>query len=187
VQTRDHHIVSAALSVFSRYGVSRTTMNDIAAEAGVSRQTLYNTFPGKTEILRAAVRLKMEEGLDAVRARWAETGELGARLDAFFEHGAVTWFDAVHASPELAQLLDGMNAIAFEEMAEGKARWVAFVEQEFRDAGLRPRDPEISIGEIADFLFMAAKSAKDASTTRPELLSRLKVIRQAVIAMTEGD
>jgi AcrR family transcriptional regulator len=119
---RDHHIVMAALSVFSRYGVSKTTMNDIAAEAGVSRQTLYNAFPGKTELLRAAVRLTMQETLDDIRGGLGRTTDLGARIDSYFAAGPIAWFDAVTTSPELAEILDGMHAVASEELAEGKTR-----------------------------------------------------------------
>lgn len=185
MSTRDQQIVAAALAVFSRYGVSRTTMNDIAAEAGVARQTLYNAFPGKPDLLRAAVRVTMQQGLDAIRLAWAATEDLGERIDAFFRHGTVTWFDAVHASPELAELLDGLHDVASRELAEGKARWIEYVEGEFAASGVRPRDPDITLSDIADFLFTAAKGAKDASATRAELLSRLRVIRGAVIAMTE--
>lgn len=184
VQSRDHHIISAALSVFARYGVSKTTMNDIAAEAGVARQTLYNAFPGKSDLLRAAVRMKMEEGLEALREAWSETQDLGARIDAFFAHGVVTWFDAIHASPEFAELLDGMHAVASEEIAEGNARWIAFAEAGMREIGVAPNDPDVTLQEVADFLFTAAKSAKDAAATREELVARLKVLRSAVLSMT---
>jgi AcrR family transcriptional regulator len=81
---RDQHIVSAAVSVFARYGVSKTTMNDIAVEAGVSRQTLYNAFPGKTELLRAAVRMEMARSLEEISVDWAGTTDLGARIDSYF-------------------------------------------------------------------------------------------------------
>lgn len=182
---RDHQIISAALSVFSRYGVSRTTMNDIAAEAGVSRQTLYNAFPGKTELLRAAVRMKMAEALEQIRADWAVTTDLGARIDSYFRAGPVAWFDAVSASPELAELLDGMNAVACEELSEGKARWVDYVEEAFAEAGLVSRDPDITLREIAEFLYTSGKSAKDAAATKADLRARLKVIKRAVIALTE--
>lgn len=182
---RDRQIVSAALAVFARYGVSKTTMNDIAAEARVARQTLYNAFPGKTELLRAAVRMKMEEALAEIRSDWAATTELGARIDSYFAAGPIAWFDAVSASPELAELLDGMHAVASQELAEGKARWVAFFAEAFAEAGLTSRDPDISLREIADFLYTSGKTAKDAAGTRADLLARLKVVRQAVIALTE--
>ncbi len=182
---RDQQIIGAALSVFARYGVSKTTMNDIASEAGVARQTLYNAFPGKTELLRAAVRMKMEEGLDEIRADWSKKTDMDARIDSYFEAGPIAWFEAVSASPELAELLDGMHAVASEELAEGKARWVAYFAEAFEEAGVKSHDPDISLREIADFLYNSAKTAKDAGATKADLLARLKVIKQAVIALTK--
>jgi AcrR family transcriptional regulator len=182
---RDQQIVSAALSVFARYGVSKTTMNDIAAEAGVARQTLYNAFPGKTELLRAAVRLKMEEGLEQIRGEWAGTTDLGARIDSYFAAGPLAWFEAVTTSPELAELLDGMHEVASEELAEGKARWVDFFAEAFAEAGVESREPDITLREIADFLYTSSKTAKDAAASKADLMARLKVIKQAVIALTK--
>jgi AcrR family transcriptional regulator len=37
-----HKIVDAAVRCFERYGPQRTSMSDIAEEAGISRRTLYD-------------------------------------------------------------------------------------------------------------------------------------------------
>ena len=39
-------IVAAAIQCFVRYGARKTSMADIATAAGVSRQTLYDSFDG---------------------------------------------------------------------------------------------------------------------------------------------
>jgi AcrR family transcriptional regulator len=39
----------------ARYGVSKTTLDDVAKEAGCSRATIYRYFPGKSRLLEAAV------------------------------------------------------------------------------------------------------------------------------------
>ena len=44
-------ILEAALEGFTAHGVEATTMDDIAAAAGVSRATLFNYFNGKTALL----------------------------------------------------------------------------------------------------------------------------------------
>ena len=46
-------IVTAALDVFINYGFKKTSMDDIARAAGMSRPALYQTFRNKTEIFRA--------------------------------------------------------------------------------------------------------------------------------------
>jgi AcrR family transcriptional regulator len=48
-------IVDAALVCMARQGLGKTTVDDIAREAGFSRATLYRTFPGGKEAVIAAV------------------------------------------------------------------------------------------------------------------------------------
>jgi len=49
-------IVEAARGLFLERGFLRTTSDDIAAELGISKATLYRAFPAKEEILRRVVR-----------------------------------------------------------------------------------------------------------------------------------
>jgi AcrR family transcriptional regulator len=61
----------------ARWGVTKTTLDDIAREAGCSRATAYRLFPGGKEPLLAAVALS--EGrtfLDGLAARLAAAGNL---------------------------------------------------------------------------------------------------------------
>lgn len=48
--TRDR-ILDSAYACFERYGVRKTTIEDIATEAGISRPTLYKRFANKDEIV----------------------------------------------------------------------------------------------------------------------------------------
>ena len=68
---RKVQILRAAEIVFSRYGVSKTTMNDIAKTAGVARQTLYNEYPNKESVLRATLRFGAEKTMAAMAIRLA--------------------------------------------------------------------------------------------------------------------
>lgn len=47
-------VIDAALECFGRWGIAKTTLEDVAREAGLSRATVYRLFPGgKTAILNA--------------------------------------------------------------------------------------------------------------------------------------
>ncbi len=48
-------IVDGALRCLARQGVAKTTVDDIARESGLSRATLYRTFPGGREAVLGAV------------------------------------------------------------------------------------------------------------------------------------
>ena len=53
-------IRDAALVCIGRFGLAKTTVDDIAREAGCSRATLYRYFDGKPAIVRAAVGAELE-------------------------------------------------------------------------------------------------------------------------------
>ncbi len=49
-------IVEAAYTCVARHGVAKTTIEDVAREAGMSRATVYRTFPGgRDEVINATV------------------------------------------------------------------------------------------------------------------------------------
>jgi AcrR family transcriptional regulator len=60
--------VSATLTCIARFGVGKTTIDDIAREAGCSRATLYRYFGGKSDLIAAAVRSEAERITSAAGA-----------------------------------------------------------------------------------------------------------------------
>ena len=57
-------LLAAAFTTFLRYGFRKTSMDDVAREAEMSRQALYGHFADKETLFRAA----MQSGLDAAMA-----------------------------------------------------------------------------------------------------------------------
>jgi AcrR family transcriptional regulator len=51
----DARIVTASLRCFARWGLAKTTLDDVAREAGCSRATVYRAFPGGKDVLLDAV------------------------------------------------------------------------------------------------------------------------------------
>lgn len=49
------HLIEAALRCVARWGVAKTTLDDVAREARCSRATVYRSFPGGKDSLLAAV------------------------------------------------------------------------------------------------------------------------------------
>ncbi|MCR6483684.1 TetR/AcrR family transcriptional regulator [Amycolatopsis sp. OK19-0408] len=54
-------IVEAATACLDRAGLAKTSLSDVAAEAGVTRQTVYRYFPKLKDILRAVALAGVEE------------------------------------------------------------------------------------------------------------------------------
>jgi len=80
-------IVAAARPLFLERGFLRTTADDIAAELGMSKATLYRAFRSKEDILRAVVRETLGEILAGVE-RLIGDRSLGfiERMVALFAH-----------------------------------------------------------------------------------------------------
>jgi AcrR family transcriptional regulator len=77
-------ILDAVFSCAERYGLSRTTIADVAKEARLSRQTVYRYFPGRHALLAALV-LREEEGIiAAVRQAIEPHRELRPAMEAAF-------------------------------------------------------------------------------------------------------
>ncbi|MDE0802016.1 MAG: TetR/AcrR family transcriptional regulator [Acidimicrobiales bacterium] len=51
----DDRVREATLSCIARFGLTKTTLDDIARESGVSRATIYRTFPGGRDVLLESV------------------------------------------------------------------------------------------------------------------------------------
>jgi AcrR family transcriptional regulator len=78
--------VDAARQVFLRHGYADTSIEMIAAEAGVSKQTIYNHFGGKEQLFRGAIQAVQETAVAAAVAefagQFAETGDIDRDLRA---------------------------------------------------------------------------------------------------------
>ena len=61
---RERQILDAALTVFAATGYSGTTMDAVAAEAGVTKPTLYSYFPSKESLFQAMMLGKRDLMLD---------------------------------------------------------------------------------------------------------------------------
>jgi AcrR family transcriptional regulator len=55
VGTVEARAAAALLACVARFGLSKTTLDDVAREAGCSRATLYRYFDGKAELVRFTV------------------------------------------------------------------------------------------------------------------------------------
>jgi AcrR family transcriptional regulator len=62
-------VLDAALTCIGRVGLAKTTLDDVAREAGCARATVYRYFPGKQQLMRALVEREVaafrQELLDA--------------------------------------------------------------------------------------------------------------------------
>lgn len=186
MEVRNAKIAEAAVAVVTRYGLRKTTMGDLAQAAGVSRQTLYNAYGDKDEVIRDAIRFVTCKEIGQVKAAWAEVADLAGKLDIFITHGPLTWYDWIASTPDAADLVDGLYRTGQAEMAEGSERWVLALTSLFTPhaASLDKvgQTPEM----VGRFVYQTAHSAKSGATSRDDLIMRLATLRASVLALV-GD
>src|SRR4030095_7103104 len=96
-------ILAAALTRFARYGFRRTSMADIAAEAGLSRAALYLQFPNKEAIFRGLSEHLHDEALARASAVLAGDGPLADRLRAAIEAKKQRFVEVAYGSAAAAE------------------------------------------------------------------------------------
>lgn len=93
-------VIDAAVRLVAGRGFSATSVDDIAAEAGVAKGSVYYNFTSKSDILEAA----LDEGTARLRTALSEARDSapdGARVDAMVR----ALLDAVRSYPDLAKLV----------------------------------------------------------------------------------
>lgn len=83
---RERRILDAALTVFSQKGFVSASMDDIAAEAGLSKPTLYQYFPSKDELFTAMMTEERDHMLESFE--YPTASGMVAELYAFSWHYA---------------------------------------------------------------------------------------------------
>jgi AcrR family transcriptional regulator len=70
-------VLAATVACLGRWGLAKTTLDDIAREAGLSRATVYRLFPGgKDIVVRAAIAAEVTRFEHGLRARLAGLDDL---------------------------------------------------------------------------------------------------------------
>lgn len=145
---RERKILEAATRVFLRYGVKRASMSDIATEAGVARQTLYNTYANKDDVLRGSIRMFGIDAMATVNSELSVQDEIGDKLALVLREMVMKPFTFLHSSPNAEDLINGYNDAGRDEM---EATYAAF--QEKLTEILRPSNAVIAThGLSADLL-----------------------------------
>ena len=128
-------ILSAALDVFSAYGYRGTTVDQIAAKAGLSKPNLLYYFRRKEDIYIAVMEQTLDEwlgplrGLDVKGDPMVElTRYISEKIDSSFAHPQASRLYAneiLHGAPHLQKFLKGPLRALVEEKSTVIRQWMA--------------------------------------------------------------
>ncbi|WP_037855708.1 TetR/AcrR family transcriptional regulator [Streptomyces sp. NRRL S-340] len=108
-------IYDAALALVAEVGYPRTTVEGIAARAGVGKQTIYRWWPSKADVLLEAFLDLSEQGarvsgekLGETRGGIPDTGDLAADLKAVLRATVDGLLDPKFEAPSRALAAEGL-------------------------------------------------------------------------------
>jgi AcrR family transcriptional regulator len=192
-QTRPQdRILDAAMRVFRRHGFRRSSIEQAAEEAGLTRQALYHHFDSKEALFRAVIERLYEEALaaEAAAAKQAEeadheladvlVAEIGARLGALFA--------SLEGSPHIEELFS-------EHLAQGRDLYQSYATRFADEVAatitrvMRKRKlvlaSGVSVRELARCVEMAihgTKSAYPSMMPADAFLRQLEIMLRMLVA-----
>jgi AcrR family transcriptional regulator len=160
-------ILDAAFHAFATYGYRRTSMDDIAKGAGMSRSALYLHFRNKEDIFRSLAVRYFDEALRDMAAALNRPGQgLEAALLAAFVAKDGKFMEAVLTTPHGEELMDAGFAVTGDLAAAGEARMVEVLGDWLARRGM----PEgLGTGaDVAQAVMSAVKGLKLSARSLPD-------------------
>ena len=134
-------LLNAAETCFERFGLRRTTIDDVAREAKVSRSTVYRYFDGRGDLIVGAYMRESEAVNEKVKALMRQPGPFPERV----VKAMMRSIDAIRAgkylplmlSPEGAQLATKAVTASSAFYESSRETMGPFLEQAKRDGEVR--------------------------------------------------
>jgi AcrR family transcriptional regulator len=192
MSTRER-ILDAAMEIFARFGFRRASMDQVAQEAGLTRQAVYHHFKSKEALFRAAVEA-LHEGAFAAevaagRAAEAAGGGLADILAAQIEARFRYIVDCLEETTEADELLSerqlqtrDLNQNFIESQLD---LHVATISRVCAARGVRLRTG-MTAGELARCLQIATRSFSDLRFEPGALDDLGRIVRLIVQGALEG-
>jgi AcrR family transcriptional regulator len=173
---RQQAVLDAAVGVYARYGFRKTSMEEVARAAGVSRQGLYLQFANKEELFRKAVEYVLSSQLKAAVAALSRQDEsLELRLIAACDAWSGRFIGSMGS--DAADLMCASTSLAGATLTHYQAEFELAVTRAIANsplsefctaAGLCPAD-------LARVLHATARGLKHSSASREEFVRGMTV------------
>jgi len=181
--SRREHVLEAALTTFARYGYRKTSMEDVARAAAISRPGLYFLFSSKQNLFVAAVTQALSGDLEVAQRILADTGiPLRDRLIAAFDRWTGRYVGSM--ATEVALLIEAHPELLGDLVTDFPRLFLRMVtEAVAADQPLaRPGRAE----DVARTLLSTARGIKYEVATRDEFVVRMTVAIDVFLGGWDG-
>lgn len=157
-------VLDSSLAVFCRYGFQKTTMQDIATAAGMSRAALYLHFKNKEDVFRSGSIRAHSQVMDEVAAQLAGPGSVMDRVEAALVAYFAGLMEEITASPHGPELFDATTELVGDLARQARVNLIQLIAAQLNQAD---EDGEIDLArvtvssdELAGFLVAAIDGLK---------------------------
>jgi len=186
--SRQQIILTAAWFAFAAYGYRKTSMDDIARGAAMSRPALYLHYRNKRDIFRSLARQYYEDAAAAIEASLAGSGSASEVLAAAFRAQGGEVIETMLSSPHGMELLDATNATAADTVMAGEERLRAIYAAWLARVGGAGRGRFTgSEQDMAGTMMAALKGIKMAGTDYATYQTRVALLAAMIGAGLEAE
>ena len=173
---RQAAVLEAAVGVFARYGYRKTSMDEVARAAGVSRQGLYLQFANKEELFRKALEQSLNSQLNAAIAALSRREDsLERRLIAACDAWSGRFVGSLGS--DAADLMCASTSLAGATLAHYEAQFELAVARAIADSPLNGlcATADLCPADLARSLHATARGFKLRSASREEFVKGMTV------------
>ncbi len=173
---RQATLLDAAVGVFARYGYRKTSMDEVARAAGVSRQGLYLQFANKEELFRKAVEYLLNSQLNAAIAALSRRKDsLERRLMAACDAWSGRFVGSLGS--DAADLMCASTSLAGSTLVHYETRFETALARAIADSPLTDfcATAGLSPADLACALHATARGFKQRSASREEFVNGMTV------------
>ena len=177
---RRQHVLDAALLIFARYGYRKTSVEDVARAADISRPGLYLYFPSKQDLFRAAVTSALNSDVAAAERTLTDTARpLRDRLIDAFDQWTGRYIGPL--TTDVALLIETNPDLLGPLVTDYPKRFATLVTDAMAaERGRLARD-------VAQTLLSTAYGIKHDTSTREEFRARMTIaIDLLLVALQRG-
>lgn len=186
LEPRRRAVLEAAVEIFTRFGYRKTSMEDVARAAGLSRQGLYLHYATKEELFRAGLVYALETTASAATAA---LGEKEASLETRLGRGLDAWLGPYVGilTGEAGDVFEAAEAQEGALLRDCEARFESAVERAIRAATdpARLKQAGVSARQVARTVIAAATGVKHTAKKREAFVEEVRAVVRVVCAFLE--
>ena len=176
-------MLDAAAAVFARFGYRKTSMDEVARAAGVSRQGLYLNFVNKEDLFRALAQHELSKRLSSATAALADEGRpIETRLVSALDEWTGHYVGMMGA--DASDLIETSATLVGPMLAQHEKHFEQAIADAIAASGLMAvyAAADLSPLQLARTLHVTARGFKHSCTLRKTFVEGISIAVRVMFA-----